>query len=199
METIQEAKEGEAAIDGAIDIVDKFYKTSKKETVNLNLAQRAPSDDAPDAGFDNGEAYVGAQSESGGILAMMDVMKSDFVRTQEETEIAEKTAEAEFLTFSTENRKSFESKSESFKAKRQQLSSTKTKLGKADESLTAQSDILVGKLNELQKLKPVCIATGMTYAERVARRKEEIDALQNALCILEAYAEYGPDGAAKAC
>jgi len=199
LETIQEAKEGEAAIDGAIDIVDKFYKTSKKETVNLKLAQRAPSDDAPDAGFDNGEAYVGAQSESGGILAMMDVMKSDFIRTQEETEIAEKKAEAEFLTFSTENRKSFESKSESFKAKRQQLSSTKTKLTKADESLTSQSDILVGKLNELQQLKPACIATGMTYAERVARRQKEIDALQNALCILEAYAEYGPDGAAKAC
>merc|ERR1719464_608299 len=120
--TIKEAKEGEAAIDGAIDIVDKFYKTSKKETVDLKLMQRAPSDDAPDAGFDNGEAYVGAQSESGGILAMMDVMKSDFVRTQEETEIAEKKAEAEFLAFSTENRKSFESKSESNKAKKKQLS-----------------------------------------------------------------------------
>jgi len=55
------------------------------------------------------------------------------------------------------------------------------------------------KLKELQQLKPACIATGMSYADRVARRRDEIDALQNALCILEAYAEYGPDGAAKAC
>merc|ERR1719464_1652153 len=197
--TIKEAEEGEQAIDMAIDIVDKFYKTSKKETVDLTLAQRAPSDDAPEAGFDNGEAYVGAQSEAGGILAMMDVMKSDFARTQSETEAAEKAAQEEFLAFETENRKSFKSKEASLKIKKQQLDSTNTKLASADESLTAQSDILVQKLKELQQLKPACIETGMSYADRVARRREEIDALQNALCILEAYAEYGPDGAAKAC
>ena len=30
-------------------------------------------DDAPDAGFDNGEAYTGAGAESGGIIGMMEV------------------------------------------------------------------------------------------------------------------------------
>merc|ERR1719210_2159544 len=146
LETIQEAKEGEAAIDGAIDIVDKFYKTSKKETVNLNLAQRAPSDDAPDAGFDNGEAYVGAQSESGGILAMMDVMKSDFIRTQEETQAAEEKAEQEFLLYSTETTKSIKVKDTVKKEATDQHTDTVGKLDVADESLQAQTEILTKKI-----------------------------------------------------
>ena len=34
----------------AIDILDKFYKTSAKAKVDLSLEQ-GPMDDAPDAGF----------------------------------------------------------------------------------------------------------------------------------------------------
>merc|ERR1719247_3253107 len=60
--TIMEAKAGLEAVNMAIDILDKFYKTAKKATVDLSLAQ-GPLDDAPDAGFEIGEAYKGAQAE----------------------------------------------------------------------------------------------------------------------------------------
>merc|ERR1719460_3191063 len=56
--TVKEAKAGLDAVKMAIDILDKFYKTSAKASVDLSLAQ-GPLDDAPDAGFDNGEAYKG--------------------------------------------------------------------------------------------------------------------------------------------
>merc|ERR1719336_1463738 len=56
-----------------------------KNSVNFTLVQE-PEDDMPDAGFDIGEAYTGAQSKSVGILAMLDVMKSDFLRTISETD-----------------------------------------------------------------------------------------------------------------
>merc|ERR1719198_1960686 len=54
--TVTEAKAGLAAVKMAIDILDKFYKTSAKEKVDLSLAQ-GPLDDAPDAGFKTGAAY----------------------------------------------------------------------------------------------------------------------------------------------
>merc|ERR1719178_369808 len=75
--TVSEAKAGLAAVKMAIDILDKFYKTSAKAKVDLSLAQ-GPLDDAPDAGFKTGEAYTGAGGEAGGIIGMMEVIQSDF-------------------------------------------------------------------------------------------------------------------------
>merc|ERR1719440_2411963 len=87
--TVSEATAGLAAVNMAIDILDKFYKTSAKAKVDLSLAQgQGPLDDAPDAGFDNGEAYQGAGAESGGIIGMMEVIQSDFERTISETQKA---------------------------------------------------------------------------------------------------------------
>merc|ERR1712008_594706 len=107
--TVADASAGLSAIDQAIDIISKFYKSAKKEKVDLSLTQ-GPADDAPDAGFDIGEAYTGAQSESGGIIGMMEVMKSDFERTISETEAAEAQAEEEHLEFMTETGKSLAEK-----------------------------------------------------------------------------------------
>merc|ERR1719293_456637 len=62
--TVGEAQAGLAALQQAIDILNKFYKTATKEEAELSLVQRGPAGDAPDAGFKNGEAYLGAQGES---------------------------------------------------------------------------------------------------------------------------------------
>jgi len=65
--------------------------------------------------------------------------------------------------------------------------------------LSSQTKILVTSIKELMELKPVCVDTGMSYADRVAMREQEIESLKKALCILGAYAEFGPDGLADAC
>jgi len=179
-------------------ILDRFYKTVKQAKVDLSLAQ-GPMDDAPDAGFDNGEAYTGAQGAAGGIMGMLEVMKSDFERTISETQKEEAAAKQEFLEFMTESGKSLAEKEQASEEKTSQKDDALEKLDKADESLDSESSILQGALKELMELKPTCIDTGMTYEERVARREEEIASLKKASCILEAYAEYGPEGAAGAC
>lgn len=196
--TIKEAQEGLEALNMCIDLLDKFYRTVAKETVDLSLAQ-GPKDDAPDAGFDNGEAYLGAQSESGGILAMLDVMKSDFTRTIQETERAEEQAQQDHLEFMTESGKSLAQKTEAEAAKKEQLDDTEEKFGEAEANLHSQTETLKTALKELLELKPVCVDTGMSYADRVARREDEIAALNKANCILGRYAEYGPEGAADGC
>jgi len=53
------------------------------------------------------------------------------------------------------------------------------------EDLQTAMDLLDKALQELEELKPTCIDTGMSYAERVAKREEEMKALGNAVCILD--------------
>jgi len=197
-ETVTEAGHGLKAINMAIDILNKFYKTSAKAEDNLSLAQ-GPLDDAPDAGFKNGEAYQGAQAESGGILGMMEVIQSDFERTISETKKAEADAKREHLEFMTESKKSEAEKEVALNEKSRLLDEAVGRYNEADADMDAQSGLLSSSIKELLELKKACVDTGMSYADRVAMREQEIASLKKALCILGAYAEFGPDGLAGAC
>jgi chromosome segregation ATPase len=194
--TVEEAEAGLEAVSQAIDILDKFYKTVAKEQVSL---AQGPADDAPDAGFDNMEAYKGGQAESGGILGMMDVIKSDFERTISETEKAEAQAEQDHLKFMTETGISLAEKNTAKNQKTAEHEAAVESLSEADEKFKDELEILNTAIQELLDLKPTCVDTGMSYEERVARREDEIAALNKAHCILEAYAKYGPDGLSDAC
>ena len=46
-------------------------------------------------------------------------------------------------------------------------------------------DLLGNALKQLEELKPLCVDMTMPYAERVQKREDEIEALKNALCILD--------------
>jgi len=183
--TVMEAEAGLEAVNEAIDILDKFYKTAAKEKVDLGLVQKGPLDDMPDAGFDAGEEYTGAGGESGGILGMLDVIKSDFERTIKVTNKNEKTNEAEYQKFMTESSVSLVEKKMAEEQKTKQKDEAIEELESADEDLTSQTEILKISLKELIELKPQCVDTGMSYEERVARREDEIEGLKKALCVLE--------------
>jgi chromosome segregation ATPase len=196
--TVEEADLGLQALKQAIDILDKYYKTAAKGSVELSLAQ-GPADDAPDAGFDNGEAYTGSQGSATGILGMLAVIESDFERTISETEKAEAQAAADYMLFMTDSGKSLAEKEMANSEKTKQKDAAMASLEEADENLKSEVSILKTSITELLELKPVCVDTGMSYEDRVRMREEEITALKKADCILAAYAEFGPDGAANAC
>lgn len=196
--TVVEAEAGLEAVSMAIDILDKFYKTAAKEEVDLGLIQ-GPADDAPDAGFDNGEAYTGAGGEAGGILGMLDVIKSDFERTISETKKAEDEAATEYRNFMTATGKSLQEKMVANEEKTKQKDNALKELEEAESDLDSQSIILQTSISELLELKPTCIDTGMSYEERVARREDEIESLKKALCVLQNYQEFGPEGAGNNC
>jgi len=196
--TVEEAEIGLGAVNMAIDILDKFYKTAAKSKVDLNLMQ-GPADDAPGAGFDIGEAYTGAGGEAGGIIGMLDVIKSDFERTVKVTMAAEAKSEADYMSFMTQSGKSLAEKEMARDEKTKQHDDTVEKLESADSDIGSESEILNTAVAELLELKPTCIDTGMSYEERIARREDEIESLNKALCILTAFAEFGPEGLADAC
>merc|ERR1719453_2284808 len=130
---------------------------------------------------------------------MMEVIQSDFERTISETNEAEKAAEQEHLAFMTESKSSEAEKVMARDQKQKLKDEADTNYDAASDTLTAESGKLASSLKELMELKATCVDTGMSYADRVAMREQEIASLKKALCILGAYAEYGPDGLADAC
>jgi len=182
--TVEEAKAGLEAVEEAIDILDKFYKTAAKEEVELEFVQGSgPADDAPDAGFDSGEAYTGAQGGGGGVLGMMDVIKSDFERTIKVTEQAEEDAEDEHRNFMTETGKSLAEKNMAVEQKTKQKDNAGEKFDKDQDDINSETEKLKTSISELLELQPTCVDTGMSFEDRVAAREDEIEALKKALCI----------------
>jgi chromosome segregation ATPase len=185
--TVSEAEEGQAAVEQAFDVLDHFYKKAAKaevELVQVRAASKGVDDDLPDTGF--GGANKGSQGAATGILGMLEVIKSDFVRTIKETEKAEKEAESEFIEFERTTKVSIRTKETTKSNNEAEHSATVNEISDAMTDLREEQSLMDKALQELEELRPACIDTGMSYEERVARREQEIEALNEALCILDA-------------
>merc|ERR1719424_1116092 len=180
--TVSEAAEGQAAVEQAIGVLEKFYKTAAKAVFVQTSSKQVP--DMPDAGFTN-DANKGSQSASTGILGMLDVIKSDFVRTIKETEKAEKNAAKEFMEFETTSKVSIGTKKVSKSAKDGELTEVNFSIDEDNTSLGEEQSLLDKSIQEIVELQPACVDTGMSYEERVAKREQEIEALKEALCTLD--------------
>lgn len=190
--TISEAEEGKTAVDEAIQVLERFYKTAAKAeepTAELLVKEqsiklsRGVDDDMPDAGFDG--ANKGSQSASKGILGMLEVIQSDFIRTIEETTKEEKNSEDQFLAFSTATKVSIGKKTAGKENRESELEETKSQITEDNENLVDEQNLLDKAIQELIELQPQCVETGMSYEERVAKREQEIDSLKEALCVLD--------------
>lgn len=67
---------------------------------------------------------------------------------------------------------------------RQELNTVKVNTKAKFDDLQTSVDMLDDALRELEQLRPACIDTGMSYADRVKERELEMEALRKALCIL---------------
>merc|ERR1719379_1447188 len=185
--TVSEAQEGKAAVDEAIDVLSKFYKTAAKAEVGLaqthTSGHRGVDEDMPDAGF--GGAYKGSQGASGGIIGMMEVIQSDFVRTITETEKQERAAQKEFDDFSTATKSSLGTKKVGKEGREEEKAETINELDENKQDLLDEQALLDKSLQELIELQPACVDTGMSYEEKVAKREQEIESLKQALCALD--------------
>mmetsp|Transcript_37530 Transcript_37530/g.104344 ORF Transcript_37530/g.104344 Transcript_37530/m.104344 type:complete len:725 (-) Transcript_37530:100-2274(-) len=182
--TLKDAKEGLGAITEAIDILKVFYKRAARAKV---LLQASPVDedlDAQDAraGFEG--AYRGKQEASKGVIGMLEVIKTDFDRTIRITEEAEAMSHADFVAFERATKADISGKEEKKQLNEEDLATTNHAIKQTTEDLTTAMNLLDSALKVIEGLKPTCIDTGMSYADRVAKREEEIQALKRALCIL---------------
>jgi len=183
VETVKNANEGITALASAIQVLSDFYKEGAKAAV---LAQQSPVEqdmaDAGTGGFSG--AYKGNQAQGTGIIGMLETIMSDFKRTVSETEGAEDQANRDHVAFSKETNVSIATKQRGLEQTENDLTMCNGDLSAALQDLQSQQELLDVSLETLEKLRPACIDTGMSFEERTSRREAEIAALKNALTIL---------------
>jgi hypothetical protein len=182
-ETIADCEAALEAVAGAMTILKEFYKKAAGEEA---LVQQTPADDAP-ASFSN-DAYTGQQGSKRGVIDMLEVIHSDFSRLLSDTTSDETESAREYETFMEESAKDRELKRlDQLKMSRDRtaINGPYGSLGSSQKDLKATQAELDAALNYYEKLKPDCIAEGMSFAERSQMRKEEIDSLNEAYKILD--------------
>lgn len=190
--TVADATAGLNAVKAAIKVLQDFYSPGLIQTSSMTV-YKPPKGDAdgntvgdlaPDTGFSN-EEYKGNQDAATGILGLMEVIESDFDGTIKATEDAEKDAAKEYDTFKSDTEGDISEKKTLVDEKTGDLKTKKADLVDFKDDLKSHSDLKKEALDELAKLKPACVGTGMDYAERVARREQEIESLKNAYMIFD--------------
>merc|ERR1740121_3357954 len=123
--------------------------------------------------------------EASGVIGMLEVIESDFARLEAETTASEAAAQKEYDEFMTDSKVDKAEKTKDVEHKT-------SKKQDAEHALTMKTNDLDGTQKELDaafryfdKLKPSCVDSGVSYEERVQRRQEEIESLQEALRILD--------------
>jgi len=128
-------------------------------------------------------AYTG-QGGQGGIIGLLEVIESDFARVIAETSASERESTSEFERFTADSAEDKAVKETESKNKIGAKTRAESSLASAEKDLRTSKDELTAAMEYFEKLKPSCVDAGVSYEERVARRKEEIESLQEALKIL---------------
>eukprot|EP00747_Dinoflagellata_sp_TGD_P135025 gnl/TRDRNA2_/TRDRNA2_175405_c0_seq2.p2 gnl/TRDRNA2_/TRDRNA2_175405_c0~~gnl/TRDRNA2_/TRDRNA2_175405_c0_seq2.p2 ORF type:complete len:141 (+),score=59.69 gnl/TRDRNA2_/TRDRNA2_175405_c0_seq2:59-424(+) len=115
---------------------------------------------------------------------MLEVIASDFQRLQMETEYEESEAQRAFEQFSADSAADKAAKEKEHRHKGFKKTRTVRAKNQATKDLEATQEELNAALEYFEKLKPSCVDTGLSYEDRVAKRKEEIVSLQEALKVL---------------
>lgn len=187
-ETLENASEGLTALKQALKVLKDFYKNAMKPSSQVQLLQASPvGEDMAAGGIDAGfsGSSQGNQAQGQGIIAMLETIASDFERTEAETEAAEKKAHREFIEYDRETKASISTKETGLSQAENDLEQTNGDLVASLEDLQSTQKLLDASLETLEKLRPACVDTGMSYEERVERREAEISALKEAICVLD--------------
>jgi len=175
-ETIADAQAAQAAVAKALEVLKTFYEKAGEATA---LVQQQP--ESPEI-FD--EPYKGMGSENGGVVGMIEVIQSDFARLETDTTAAEEQAQSEYDGFMGDSTTDKAKKQADIDSKTSKKQSQEQKLQEKKTDLDTTSKELSAAIEYYEKLKPSCVDAGVSYEDRVARRKEEILSLQEALRIL---------------
>lgn len=187
--TINESKAGKEAVEFAITVLKEFYEGGGGSSDLMQTAYTPPNSDregntvgdlAPDTGF-SGPAKPAAN----GIIGLLDVILSDFERTEEVTTQQEAQDAKAYEGLEKDTKEDNAAKKKEIETKLTKITDTKDKLIGFQEDKKNGLDQLANSKKELGKLKPMCVGGEESYEARVAKRQKEIEALKEALTILD--------------
>jgi hypothetical protein len=177
-QTAEDAQEAQTAVAQALSVLKDFYDRAAEA---IAFVQK-PALGAPET---FSAPYTGMGSESGGVIGMLEVIQSDFARLEAETESSEQEAGKAFDRFTAESAQDKAVKSTQLDHREKTRTKKKGDLQDTNKDLKATQGELDAALTYYDKLKPSCVDAGVSYSDRVQRRQQEIESLQEALRILD--------------
>jgi len=178
--TIKDAQQAQTAVAQALTVLKEFYAKAAEATA-LVQTKGKQQPEAPEV-FD--APYKGMGGESGGVVGMLEVIEADFGRLEADTQASEASAQKEYDEFMTDSKVDHASKSRDIVHKTAKKQDQTSALATTKSDLEGTQKELTAALSYFDKLKPSCIESGVSFEDRVQRRKEEIESLQEALRIL---------------
>jgi len=190
--TVADATAGLAGCTKAMKILKDFYDNALIQTKSSykppkgDASGNTVGDLAPDSFSGD---FSGNQDAAVGIIGQLDVIKSDFEANIAATNTAETDAEEQFNSYKTETETDIQTKESDITTKEGEVDTTKGDLASYKDDLKEHTSLKAESIQELAKLKPACVDTGSDYAEKVARREQEIESLKNAYIIFDEMTE----------
>merc|ERR1719174_887474 len=186
--TLEDSREGLTAVTKALETLKKFYgKGSRANQSGYAFTQTASEQspaaaDMAAAGVTGAQGnYEGNQAAGGGIIGMLEVIQSDFKRSIEMAETAEKESSTEYASYNKEAKASMMSKETGLENAKDDLKIASGDLVATLNKLKDNQKLLDMSLQALETLRPACVDTGMSWDEKTKRREAEIQALKDAL------------------
>lgn len=171
-ETISEAKEALEGVQQAKQVITDFYSSASQKTALLQK---------PD------QAYKGDQGSSKGIIGILEVIESDFQRSISDSKSSEDDAVKEQKKLLNDMAVTKAEKLKAIDVKSKFKDDAELKLTSGTSDLKAETSRLESALLELKMLEEKC-GIGATYADRKAKRDEEMKALEEAISSLDGFA-----------
>jgi len=199
--TVEDSEAGQNAVAAATAVLKDFYEKASLATGLIQVTRPTMGSDEWDAlanpNFKGtidkghkagqqtfGKKYTGQQDSAGGVMAMLDVILSDFANVEADTKASEAKAQETYDNFMVESKKTKATKSKKIEMNEADKASAENKLQEDTKDLKGTQDELIAADRYYEKLVPQCIDQGMTFEERTSAREAEIASLKQALDIL---------------
>jgi hypothetical protein len=202
-QTVEDSNAAQTAVAAATAVLKDFYAKASLATGLLQTGVARPtmgSDEwnalanpnfkgTIDKGHKEGQQtfgkkFTGQQDQAGGVLAMLEVILSDFSNEEADTKAAEAKSQETYDDFMTESQRTKATKMKKIEMDEMDKASATTKLQDDTKDLKGTQDELLAANRYYDKLVPQCIDQGQTFEERTAARESEIASLKQALKIL---------------
>lgn len=200
-DTIKDAEIANGAVTQAITILKEFYEKAATpveqpapikgpikwdpraiQLLGFLQTDSSTQNQVPGAPEMEEGAYTGMGN--GGVLGLMEVCQSDFEKLISETSATEADAAKIYDEFMADSDQDKAVKTADQKHKMTAKTGKESKLATAKKDLRITEEELAAAMAYYEKLKPSCEEKVMSYEEKVAQRKAEIESLKEALEIL---------------
>merc|ERR1740117_796833 len=131
-----------------------------------------------------GKKNTGQQDAAGGVMALLEVILSDFANLEADTSAAEDQAQRAFEDFNTVSNKDKAVAEKQIEMDSADKTSAEARLQEDTADWKATQDELLAAERYYDKLVPQCFDPGQSFEERTAAREAEIESLKEALTIL---------------